>query len=258
MPHAETGCSRQTASVSSRRYRPVGIIARVFYRFTPPIGASDQLPARPCPGVAGYSESLRWHGVRLNQEESPMADKSGSLSTVTLSRTGADRRGRRRRRAVRRRSQRARGPRHPGRSPQPDADPALGLRQAGTLRRPRAVERLPPSAPTTRTVSASSTSRSPSTAPSPTRRSPGWPRAGNTTPTPPQLTIKTRSGITWSDGTPFSAEDVAYTINAVRDYGPEVRWGVERRAVRRGRGRRERDRRSSSSSRSRPRASCTS
>ncbi len=42
-----------------------------------------------------------------------------------------------------------------------------------------------------------------------------------------QLTIKTRQGIKWSDGVPFSAEDVAYTLNALRDIGPKVRWGVD-------------------------------
>jgi peptide/nickel transport system substrate-binding protein len=42
-----------------------------------------------------------------------------------------------------------------------------------------------------------------------------------------QLTIKTRSGISWSDGTPFSAEDVAYTLNSLRELGPKVKWGVD-------------------------------
>ena len=42
-----------------------------------------------------------------------------------------------------------------------------------------------------------------------------------------QLTIKTRSGIKWSDGVSFSAEDVAYTLNSLRDLGPKVRWGVD-------------------------------
>lgn len=42
-----------------------------------------------------------------------------------------------------------------------------------------------------------------------------------------QLTIKTRPGITWSDGAPFSAEDVAFTLNSLRDLGPKVRWGVD-------------------------------
>ena len=41
-----------------------------------------------------------------------------------------------------------------------------------------------------------------------------------------ELTITTRSGITWSDGEPFSAEDVAYTLNAVRDAAAKVRFGV--------------------------------
>jgi peptide/nickel transport system substrate-binding protein len=42
-----------------------------------------------------------------------------------------------------------------------------------------------------------------------------------------QLTIKTRQGIKWSDGAPFSAEDVAYTFNSLRDLGPKVKWGVD-------------------------------
>jgi len=42
-----------------------------------------------------------------------------------------------------------------------------------------------------------------------------------------ELTIKTRSGIKWSDGAPFSAEDVAYTINSLRDLGSKVKWGVD-------------------------------
>ena len=47
------------------------------------------------------------------------------------------------------------------------------------------------------------------------------------TPDFKQLTIKTRQGIKWSDGTPFSAEDVAYTLNTLRDLGPKVKWGVD-------------------------------
>jgi peptide/nickel transport system substrate-binding protein len=42
-----------------------------------------------------------------------------------------------------------------------------------------------------------------------------------------QLTIKTRPGIAWSDGKPFSAEDVAFTLNSLRDLGPKVKWGVD-------------------------------
>src|ERR1700688_3002262 len=47
------------------------------------------------------------------------------------------------------------------------------------------------------------------------------------TPDFKRLTIKTRSGISWSDGKPFSAEDVAYTLNALRDLGAKVRCGVD-------------------------------
>jgi peptide/nickel transport system substrate-binding protein len=47
------------------------------------------------------------------------------------------------------------------------------------------------------------------------------------TPDFKQLTIKTRPGIKWSDGVPFSAEDVAYTFNTLRDLGPKVKWGID-------------------------------
>lgn len=47
-----------------------------------------------------------------------------------------------------------------------------------------------------------------------------------------KLTIRTRPGIKWSDGVPFSAEDVAYTLNTLRDLGRKVRWGIDvRKAV---------------------------
>jgi len=39
------------------------------------------------------------------------------------------------------------------------------------------------------------------------------------------LTYKLRPGVSWSDGTPFSANDVVYTYNTLRDLGPSVRWG---------------------------------
>ena len=42
-----------------------------------------------------------------------------------------------------------------------------------------------------------------------------------------ELTIKTRQGINWSDGVPFSAEDVAYTLDTLREIGSAVRWGVD-------------------------------
>lgn len=47
------------------------------------------------------------------------------------------------------------------------------------------------------------------------------------TPDFKQLTIKTRQGVKWSDGTPFTAEDVAYTMNTLRDLGSKVKWGVD-------------------------------
>ncbi|HTC11270.1 MAG TPA: ABC transporter substrate-binding protein [Acetobacteraceae bacterium] len=47
------------------------------------------------------------------------------------------------------------------------------------------------------------------------------------TPDFKQLTIKTRSGIKWSDGTPFSADDVAFTMNSLRDLGPKAKWGID-------------------------------
>jgi peptide/nickel transport system substrate-binding protein len=39
------------------------------------------------------------------------------------------------------------------------------------------------------------------------------------------MTYKLRSGIKWSDGTPFSAEDVAFTLNSLREFGPKVAQG---------------------------------
>ena len=41
------------------------------------------------------------------------------------------------------------------------------------------------------------------------------------------LTIKTRPNVTWSDGEPFSAEDVAYTFNKLVEVGSKVRWGAD-------------------------------
>jgi peptide/nickel transport system substrate-binding protein len=47
------------------------------------------------------------------------------------------------------------------------------------------------------------------------------------TPDYMQLTVKTRSGITWSDGQPFSSDDVAYTFNHLLEIGSAVRWGAD-------------------------------
>ena len=46
-----------------------------------------------------------------------------------------------------------------------------------------------------------------------------------------ELTIKTRAGIKWSDGTPFSAEDVAYTFNEPARSRPQGPVGRRRPAV---------------------------
>lgn len=40
-----------------------------------------------------------------------------------------------------------------------------------------------------------------------------------------ELTYQLRDGITWSDGEPFTADDVAYTLNTLRDQGGNVRQG---------------------------------
>lgn len=42
-----------------------------------------------------------------------------------------------------------------------------------------------------------------------------------------ELTINTRQGISWSDGVPFTAEDVAFTLNSLKELGSAVRWGVD-------------------------------
>lgn len=42
-----------------------------------------------------------------------------------------------------------------------------------------------------------------------------------------ELTVKTRPGIAWSDGTPFSAEDVAYSLNTLNELGAKVKWGKD-------------------------------
>jgi peptide/nickel transport system substrate-binding protein len=40
------------------------------------------------------------------------------------------------------------------------------------------------------------------------------------------LTVKTRPNVTWSDGTAFSAEDVAYTFTHLVEIGSAVKWGA--------------------------------
>src|SRR2546423_5486232 len=42
-----------------------------------------------------------------------------------------------------------------------------------------------------------------------------------------ELTVKTSSGIKWSDGQPFSAEDVVYSLNTLNALGAKVKWGKD-------------------------------
>src|SRR5215210_3099110 len=41
------------------------------------------------------------------------------------------------------------------------------------------------------------------------------------------LTIKTRPNVTWSDGEPFSADDVVYTFNKLVEVGAAGKWGAD-------------------------------
>ena len=40
-----------------------------------------------------------------------------------------------------------------------------------------------------------------------------------------ELVYNLRDGVTWSDGEPFNADDVVYTLNTLRDLGNDVRLG---------------------------------
>lgn len=42
-----------------------------------------------------------------------------------------------------------------------------------------------------------------------------------------QVVLKLRDGITWSDGQPFTASDVAFTINMLKDNAPKLTWSVD-------------------------------
>ncbi len=41
------------------------------------------------------------------------------------------------------------------------------------------------------------------------------------------LTIKIRPNVTWSDGQPFTADDVAYTLTTLKELGSKVQWGSD-------------------------------
>jgi len=42
-----------------------------------------------------------------------------------------------------------------------------------------------------------------------------------------ELTIKIRPGVEWSDGVPFTARDVAYTLNMLKDNAPTLRYSTD-------------------------------
>jgi peptide/nickel transport system substrate-binding protein len=42
-----------------------------------------------------------------------------------------------------------------------------------------------------------------------------------------QINLKLRSGITWSDGQPFTSSDVVYTLNMLKDAAPKLTWSVD-------------------------------
>jgi peptide/nickel transport system substrate-binding protein len=42
-----------------------------------------------------------------------------------------------------------------------------------------------------------------------------------------QVVIKLRDGVTWSDGEPFTANDVVFTLNMLKDHAPKLNFSVE-------------------------------
>ena len=42
-----------------------------------------------------------------------------------------------------------------------------------------------------------------------------------------ELTMNLRTGINWSDGEEFNADDIVYTLNTLKDLKEEVRWGTD-------------------------------
>jgi peptide/nickel transport system substrate-binding protein len=41
-----------------------------------------------------------------------------------------------------------------------------------------------------------------------------------------EITVNVRDGVTWSDGEPFTAEDIAWTLLTVRDHSPDLRYAT--------------------------------
>lgn len=42
-----------------------------------------------------------------------------------------------------------------------------------------------------------------------------------------QVTVKIRNGVEWSDGQPFTANDVLYTVNMLKQNAPKLTWSVD-------------------------------
>lgn len=42
-----------------------------------------------------------------------------------------------------------------------------------------------------------------------------------------QVTVNIREGVTWSDGQPWTARDLVFTINLLRDNAPRLRWSID-------------------------------
>jgi len=42
-----------------------------------------------------------------------------------------------------------------------------------------------------------------------------------------ELTVKLRQGVTWSDGQPFTADDVVFTLNMLKSNAPKVNFSVD-------------------------------
>ena len=42
-----------------------------------------------------------------------------------------------------------------------------------------------------------------------------------------QVTAKLRNGVTWSDGQPFTAQDIVFTINMLKENAPKLIWSID-------------------------------